>query len=426
MDGLPLVFKLKDLPVLVVGGGSVAARKVALLVRAGARVEVVAPAIDATLAEQPNLLLTKAAFAEHHIRDHHLVVAATSDGAVNRAVFDACQRRSVPVNTVDTPELCTVTFPAIVDRDPVLVAISTSGTAPALAGYLRARIESVLPAGIGRLADALGALRPRIKAAFPDLTQRRRAVDNLINGPFGEASLSGGERPSALTDEVLLQMGGAETTTGDVAIVGAGPGDPDLLTLKALRLLQSADVILFDNLVNPAIVDLARRDAEKIYVGKKRAFHAVRQGAINELLVMHARQGQRVVRLKGGDPFIFGRGGEEIETLTREGVNFQVVPGVTAASGCASYAGIPLTYRECCALRPLHYGTYQPGTHEPRLAGACQALADARDLHGAEGLARNCRTPDGSWPCANNTGGAGRERHASRPTLLHRNGGHSG
>lgn len=348
MDGLPLIFKLAGTPSLVVGGGSIAKRKVELLAQANAHVLVVAPAIDdgiRALTNDHTVTLLESAFDASQVKGKRLVVAATNDAAVNRQVFDACQAEGIPVNTVDTPELCTVTFPAIVDRDPVLVAISTSGQAPALAGHLRGLIERVLPAGIGRLARVLGDLRPRIKQRFPELESRRQFVNKLINGPFGESVLSGNVTDATIETEFETQAT-APATRGDVALIGAGPGDPDLLTIKAARVLQNADVVLYDNLVNPAIVDLARRDAEKIYVGKKRAYAAVRQGAINDLLVEYAKKGLRVVRLKGGDPFIFGRGGEEIESLAAQGVPFQVIPGVTAASGCASYAGIPLTYRD--------------------------------------------------------------------------------
>lgn len=326
-------------------------RKVELLARAKAHIVVVAPDISAdvrafALTSDHAISLEETTFHPSQVAGKRLVVAATDDPGVNRAVYDACQSEGIPVNTVDTPELCTVTFPAIVDRDPVLVAITTSGRAPALAGHLRAIVERSLPAGIGRLALALGRLRPRIKQRFPELQSRRRFVDKLINGSFGEAVLAGGDDiDTTITAEFEAVAGGAETR-GDVALIGAGPGDPDLLTIKAARVLQNADVVLYDNLVNPAVVDLARRDAEKIYVGKKRAYAAVRQGAINDLLVAYAKKGLRVVRLKGGDPFIFGRGGEEIESLAAEGVPFQVIPGITAASGCASYAGIPLTYRD--------------------------------------------------------------------------------
>ena len=351
MQGLPLLLKLAGERCLVVGGGTVAARKVELLVRTDARVRVVAPefcsALTALAETHPQLTLTPATFEESHVDGQRLVVAATDDSMVNQRVFDACRLQGVLVNTVDTPELCTVTFPAIVDRDPVLIGISTSATSPTLAGWLRGAVERVLPANIGRLAARLGELRPRIRNAFPDLDSRRRFVGELIDGPFAEALLGGSPSTAdARLENAFASARHRQAVRGDVALVGAGPGDPDLMTLRALRVLQRADVVLYDNLVNAAILDLARRDAEMIYVGKKRQYAAVRQDAINELLIEHAQAGRRVVRLKGGDPFIFGRGGEELERLAEAQVPFQVVPGITAASGCASYAGIPLTYRD--------------------------------------------------------------------------------
>jgi uroporphyrin-III C-methyltransferase/precorrin-2 dehydrogenase/sirohydrochlorin ferrochelatase len=274
-----------------------------------------------------------------------LVIAATDDPALNAQVSADAQLRSLPVNVVDAPALCTVIFPAIVDRSPLVVAVSSGGDAPVLARLIRARLEAWIPAAYGELAGLAARFRHKVKTLYPDVNQRRGFWETVFQGPIAERQLAGqgaeAERLlQAMVDGAPVQQG------GEVYLVGAGPGDPDLLTFRALRLMQQADVVLYDRLVAPAIIDMCRRDAERIYVGKRRAEHSVPQEQINRLLVELARQGKRVLRLKGGDPFIFGRGGEEIEELAEEGIPFQVVPGITAASGCSSYAGIPLTHRD--------------------------------------------------------------------------------
>ena len=350
MDTLPLFLHLDDQSCLVVGGGAVAARKVEALARAGARITVVAPRTDpaiAKLAADGRLRVEERRFVDEDARDVLLAIAATGDREVNRRVYDACRARGVLVNTVDDPSLCTATFPAIVDRGPVTVAVSTGGSAPALARYLREKIEQVLPAGTDRLAGFLKARRADINRAASNAQARRRLWDRILDSPVPDLVESGQERAA---DEALgrLVEGPAEVT-GLVSLVGAGPGDPDLLTIRALRTLQRADVVYYDNLVSPAVVDRCRRDAERVYVGKRAGLagsRLTRQAEINELLLAGARDGLRVVRLKGGDPFVFGRGGEEIETLHDRGVAFEVVPGITAALGCAAYAGIPLTHRD--------------------------------------------------------------------------------
>ena len=348
MQYLPLFFNLRGRPCLVVGGGVVAVRKATLLHRAGAALHVVAPEIDDRLIEmarESGGYFHQRNFEPGDEKHKSLVVAATDDRILNRAVSEAAQRLNIPVNVVDDPELCTVILGSIVDRSPLMIAISSAGTSPVLARILRSRIETMIPAAYGRLAEFLGSLRGRVKKAIPDEQRRRRFWEDAIDGPVAEKVLAGkDDEAQFLLDRQLADAD--NPLHGDVCLVGAGPGDPDLLTFKALRLLQSADVVLYDRLVSDEIVDLARRDAEKIYVGKARSNHAVPQKSINELLIQHARQGKRVVRLKGGDPFIFGRGGEEIAGLAELKIPFQVVPGITAASGCACYAGIPLTHRD--------------------------------------------------------------------------------
>jgi uroporphyrin-III C-methyltransferase/precorrin-2 dehydrogenase/sirohydrochlorin ferrochelatase len=274
-----------------------------------------------------------------------LTIAATDDEPLNASVSQHANALGMPVNVVDSPELCSVIFPAIVDRSPLVIAVSSGGDAPVLARLIRARIETWIPAAYGQLAGLAKQFRAQVKAKFADVQQRRVFWEETFQGPIAEQALAG---RSAEAERLLAEKlaGAAPRALGEVYLVGAGPGDPDLLTFRALRLMQQADVVLYDRLVAPAIIDLCRRDADRIYVGKQRSEHAVPQEQINQKLVTLAKEGKRVLRLKGGDPFIFGRGGEEIEELAAHGVPFQVVPGITAASGCAAYAGIPLTHRD--------------------------------------------------------------------------------
>jgi uroporphyrin-III C-methyltransferase / precorrin-2 dehydrogenase / sirohydrochlorin ferrochelatase len=348
VEFLPVCLKLIDAPVVLVGGGAVATRKARLLLRAGAVLTVVAPAISnelrALLADQGGLW-QQSPYREEHLHSKTLVVAATPDRAVNEQIFRDATRLSILVNVVDAPELCSFIFPSIVDRDPLLIAISSSGRSPVLARILRRKIEALVPAAYGRLAAFAGRMRHLVKEHLPQDSARRLFWEQVLEGTVGEQVLAGRDTHAEQQLRARLQNTGAQFA-GEVYLVGAGPGDPDLLTFKAARLLQSADVVLYDRLVSPAIVDLARRDAERIYVGKRRADHSLPQTEINQLLLDLALQGKRVVRLKGGDPFVFGRGGEEIELLARHCIPFQVVPGITAANGAACYAGIPLTHRD--------------------------------------------------------------------------------
>ena len=346
MDFLPLFHKLQGRVVLVVGGGEVALRKARLLSDAGGQLRVVAPEVRGELT-------ALAGEGRVHLRGYEsadlqgvaLVVAATDDEPLNARISAEAQALGIPVNVVDAPALCSVIFPAIVDRSPLIVAVTSGGDAPVLARLIRAKIETWIPSTYGQLASLAKKFRERVKQLFPDVQQRRVFWEDVFQGQIAESVFAGklGEGERLLEAKIA---GAAPRALGEVYLVGAGPGDPDLLTFRALRLMQQADVVLYDRLVAPAIIELCRRDAERIYVGKRRAEHAVPQEEINQLLVDLAKQGKRVLRLKGGDPFIFGRGGEEIEQLAAEGIPFQVVPGITAASGCAAYAGIPLTHRD--------------------------------------------------------------------------------
>jgi uroporphyrin-III C-methyltransferase/precorrin-2 dehydrogenase/sirohydrochlorin ferrochelatase len=348
MDFLPLFHNLQGRQVLVVGGGEVALRKARLLADAGARLRVVAPEIDTQLlemVEQGGGESLLRGYQEADLDGCLLVIAASDDQQLNAGISAQCQARGIPVNVVDAPKLCSVIFPAIVDRSPLIVAVSSAGDAPVLARLIRAKIETWIPAAYGQLAGLAKKFRDQVKTLFPDVQQRRAFWEEVFQGPVAERMLAGqgAEAERLLAERVA---GGAPKALGEVYLVGAGPGDPDLLTFRALRLMQQADVVLYDRLVAAPIIELCRRDAERIYVGKRRANHAVPQDEINRLLIEQARQGKRVLRLKGGDPFIFGRGGEEIEELAANGIPFQVVPGITAASGCSTYAGIPLTHRD--------------------------------------------------------------------------------
>jgi uroporphyrin-III C-methyltransferase / precorrin-2 dehydrogenase / sirohydrochlorin ferrochelatase len=340
----PVFLRLHGARVLLVGGGEVALRKARLLRRAGARIEIVArelhPDLQA-LAESGELRHTGSEFVDALAGGCRLVIAATDDRALNRRVAAAADAHHVPVNVVDDPEPSSFITPSIIDRAPVLVAVSTGGSAPVLARNLRERLEAWLPAGYGRLAGFMGRMRGRVRAQL-DAPQRRGLWERFLAGP-AERVLAGDEAGAEAALDALLQQ---RVPTGEVYLVGAGPGDPDLLTLRALHLMQQCDVVLYDRLVAPAILERVRRDARRVFVGKAAKMHTVPQDQINQELVRLAQRGERVLRLKGGDPFIFGRGGEEIETLAANRVPFQVVPGVTAASGCAAYAGIPLTHRD--------------------------------------------------------------------------------
>lgn len=349
MDFFPIFLDVKNRTSLVIGGGDVAARKVALLLKAQGKIRVVSPSLCADLQATVDKGLIEhldREFQVDDLDDAYLVIAATNNAAVNRQVSEAARNRHLPVNVVDQPELCTFITPSIIDRSPVVAAISTGGASPVLARIIRSRLETLIPAGYGRLAELANRFRDRVKARFQNAADRRTFWENVLQGGVAERVFSGHIEEADAGMERALENAGSTSGMGEVYLVGGGPGDPDLLTFRALRLMQQADVVVYDRLVAEPVLEMTRRDAERIYVGKERDHHAMRQEEINQLLVDLAKKGKRVVRLKGGDPFIFGRGGEEIDTLSEEGVPFQVVPAITAASGCAAYSGIPLTHRD--------------------------------------------------------------------------------
>ena len=348
MDYLPIFCRLDNKPVLLVGGGEVAERKARLLLDAGAQLTVVAPELDPELAElaaNGSIEWLAGEFAPAQLAGKWLVVAATDRREVNALVYQSANQARIFANVVDDPKRSSFIMPSIIDRSPLMVAISSGGKAPVLARLLREKLEALLPQHLGAVAAFAGSLRERVKARFASMGERRRFWERLLGADRLGQALARGDGASAhqLADSLFAEE---SQTGGEVVLVGAGPGDPGLLTLHALRQMQQADVVVYDRLVSDEVMALVRRDAKRIFVGKQAGNHCVPQEGINQLLLDEAKKGQRVVRLKGGDPFIFGRGGEELETLVGSGIGFQVVPGITAASGCAAYAGIPLTHRD--------------------------------------------------------------------------------
>lgn len=347
MDYLPLFAELKDRPVLVVGGGDVAARKIELLRRASAQVRVVSRELCSELQalyEAGQIQWLSNAFEPSQLETVFLVIAATDDNALNGQIYTEATARYKLVNVVDDQPKCTFIFPSVVDRSPLVVAISSSGTAPVLARMLREKLEALLPATLGQMAELAGSFRERVKQRFQRMSDRRRFWERAFNGLFASQVAAGNITLATQTLQRELEL--KPDDSGEIILVGAGPGDSGLLTLRGLQVMQLADVVLYDHLVSDDVLDLVRRDADRICVGKRAGAHSVSQEETNRLLVSLAREGKRVVRLKGGDPFIFGRGGEELQAAQEAGIPFQVVPGVTAAAGATAYAGIPLTHRD--------------------------------------------------------------------------------
>lgn len=368
MEYLPLYHNVKNQHCLVVGGGETALRKASLLVRTGAIVTVVAPATVADLDELIESTagqIHKRKFMIDDLDSVMLVVAATDDRDLNKEISAAAKNRQLPVNVVDQPAECSFIFPSIVDRSPIIVSVSSSGRLPVLTRLLRARLETIIPSAYGRFAEFVGGYRSAVKEKFPNMAERRHFWEALLDGPVSELFLAGKKKQAHELVQQSIKADDEKLALGEVYLVGAGPGDPDLVTFKALRLMQKADIVLYDNLVSPEVLDLVRKDTRREYVGKRRARHSMSQESINDMLVRLALEGNRVLRLKGGDPFIFGRGGEEIEKLASHHIPFQVVPGITAASGCACYAGIPLTHRDYS--QSVRFVTGHPGSNSEPL-----------------------------------------------------------
>jgi uroporphyrin-III C-methyltransferase/precorrin-2 dehydrogenase/sirohydrochlorin ferrochelatase len=394
MDYLPIFLDLRGRKGLLVGGGETAARKAALMLNAGAWVHVVSPTplADAfrELAGGDRLVHIECAFQESHLDGADVVFAASDEDALNQAVHDASRARHVPVNVVDKPAVCSFIMPSIIDRSPVVVAVSSGGEAPVLSRLLRARLETLIPAAYGRLAALAGRFKKAVRGKFETTEQRRKFWERALLSPVSEMVFSGREQEAEASLQAMLDATGTAPDSGEVYLVGAGPGNPDLLTFRALRLMQQADVVVYDRLVSPPILDMCRRDADRFYVGKERDNHAVPQDEINMVLVRLAKEGKRVLRLKGGDPFIFGRGGEEIETLREHGVPFQVVPAVTAAAGVASYAGIPLTHRDHAQALILVTGHLKDGSMDLDWDMLCRPRQTIVIYMGLKGLVTLC------------------------------------
>ncbi|MDQ3267489.1 MAG: siroheme synthase CysG, partial [Pseudomonadota bacterium] len=386
MDFFPIFLNLKGKKCLVVGGDEVSSRKASVLVQAGAFVKIVSPYLCEAFKNIPNIEYVPDRFQAAHLNDITLVIAATDDIETNEEVSNEAKKRNIPVNVVDNPDLCTFIMPAILDRSPFMVAFSTGGASPVLARILRGKLETLIPPAYGRLAAFAAKFRQTVKTHISNSGKRRLFWENVLEGPIAEKIFSGNNK-SAETMLLAMLNDNNHCSVGEVFLVGAGPGAPDLLTFRAIRLMQKADVVLYDNLVSKPVLEMTRRDAERIFVGKMRGHHTMPQESINDLLVRLAKEGKRVLRLKGGDPFIFGRGGEEIETLSEHNINFQVVPGITAASGVAAYAGIPLTHRDhaqSCIFVTGHLKDGGMNLDWEMLARPNQTIVVYMGLHGLE------------------------------------------
>lgn len=393
MQYFPIFLDTTELHCLVVGAGEVAARKIELLLKTHAKVTVVAPwACDTVsrLVDQGKIHFEHRPYQSSDLHHKQLVFVATNDSSINTQVHAEAKSQQILVNVVDNIPLCQFITPSIVDRSPIVIAISSGGVAPVLLRYLRQKLESLIPQKISLLGQFSEKFRELVKQKLASVTARRFFWEDVLDGDIAENVLLGN---ASLAEQKLLtklEEGAAHKQQGEVYLVGSGPGDPDLLTFRALRLMQKADVVVYDRLVSPEILELVRRDAEKIYVGKAKSKHTVPQDEINELLATLALEGKRVVRLKGGDPFIFGRGGEEIEMLVERGVSFQVVPGITAASGAASYAGIPLTHRDHAKSVVFATGHLRDNTINLNWKGLAQSDQTIVFYMGITGLAIIC------------------------------------
>ncbi len=365
MNHYPIYTDLKGRPVLLAGAGHVAERKAESLLQAGARLRVVAQELNPQFQQwrdEGRIEWLGGDFQTAFLNDVFLAVAATDDHELNRHIYQAAEACGKFCNTVDQLDLCSFIVPAVIDRRPIQIAISSGGTSPVLARQLRQQIETLVPQHIGRMAALAGAWRQRVKAAIDSLSERRRFWETLFASRFDTLVAQGREDDAEQTFNE--QLAGWQPLQGEVVLVGAGPGDAGLLTLHALQAIQAADVVLYDALVSDEIRALIRKDADKICVGKRAGLHQVQQQETNRLLVHYAQQGKRVVRLKGGDPFVFGRGGEEAQELARAGIPFRIVPGVTAALGATAYAGIPLTHRDSAQTALFITGHCRPDGHE--------------------------------------------------------------
>ena len=366
IDFVSLAARVRGRLTLVVGGGRMATRRATTLAQAGAKLEVVSPetcdAMRALLKEHGGELRERE-FEDADLEGKDIVVAGTSDKELNARVAGLCRAAEVWVNDVSSAANSNLIFPSLIERGPIQVSVATGGAAPTLARMLKSHLANCIPSGYRALAELAERYRPRVKERFATEDERRLYWRRTLGGRACEMMLAGrADLAESEMERLLGDDADLSAEIGEVYLVGAGPGDPDLLTFKALRLMQKADVVVYDRLVSREIMDLLPEDAEKIYAGKERDRHTIPQPDLNELLVSLARKGLNVLRLKGGDPFVFGRGGEEIERLVEMGVSFQIVPGITAASGCAAYAGIPLTHRDHAQACIFAAGHLKDGT----------------------------------------------------------------
>lgn len=427
MKYYPLFYKLANKSCLIVGGGAIACRRAKSLLAANTVIDVIAPYVCDELSElvvaSGGVVTTIEFDAQRMTRHYILVVAATNSCSVNDQVERYAREHSSLFNRVDAPELCDFIFPSIIDRSPLTIAISNSGSSPVLSSILKQQLSQFVPNAYGELSSFVGEHRAEVKKTLPDINQRSIFWHTVLQGSIAEAFLAGKKQEATALLRVALASPTTFMAVGEVYLIGAGPGDPDLLTLKALRLLQLAEVVLYDRLVSDEIMTLVNKQAELVYVGKRRDQHAVPQQDINQLLIDYAKKGKRVARLKGGDPFIFGRGGEEIETLADEGIAFQVVPGITAASGCSSYAGIPLTHRDYAQSVQFITGQLKDGSVNLNWQ---ELIAPGKTLvfyMGLKGLPIICRElikngMTGSMPCALVEKGTTAQQRVMVSTLL--------
>lgn len=400
MNHFPAFLNLQGRQCLVVGGGTVAERKTQSLLHSGARVLIISPTLTPELQQllteqstqaEPALTYEARTMTDGDIYGWFLVIAATNNAEINQRIADLSQAHNILVNVADNPDASSFIMPAVVDRSPVTIAVSTGGASPVLARQLKIKLETLIPSSCGQLAAITEEYREKVKQHFATVEERKQFWEKALKGVVSELVYAGQlQKARAVLDEMLAEQN-TRSTVGEVYLVGAGPGDPDLLTFRALRLMQQADVVVYDRLVAKSILVMTNPDAKRIYVGKEKSNHAVRQEGINDLLVQEAKAGHRVLRLKGGDPFIFGRGGEEIETLAENGIPFQVVPGITAASGCSSYAGIPLTHRDYAQSCTFATGHLKNGTIDldwEKLAQPKQTVVFYMGLTGIEVISR--------------------------------------
>ncbi|AHG73486.1 Siroheme synthase [Mannheimia sp. USDA-ARS-USMARC-1261] len=363
MSYLPIFVDLKNRPVLVVGGGHVATRKITALLKVGANVKIVARELDSplhNLLEEGKVEWFATEFEPEQVNQAYLIIAATDDNKLNNLVFKSAEAAQRLVNVVDDQPHCSYIFPSVIDRSPIQIAISSGGAAPVLIRLLREKLEALIPQNVGEMAAISGRWRNAVKSKFPHITQRRRFWEKLFTNLHFQRLTETHQTSQA---EALLEqeLEADNPIIGEVSLVGAGPGDAGLLTLKGLQAIQQADVVLYDALVSEGVLELVRRDADRVFVGKRAGKDCVKQEETNALLVKYAKKGKRVVRLKGGDSFVFGRGGEELEVLKAENIPFSVVPGITAALGATAYAGIPLTHREYSQNATFITGHLKPG-----------------------------------------------------------------